>query len=426
MSGQGSHPPSSRGREGVRAHSSGEGPALVFRRRGDPQGPVTHASENVTEVLGYRPEELTGRPASYSDLVHPEDIPRVTREIEQKLQQGYERFALEPYRIRRADREYRWVHDLSIVERAPDGRIDAYRSHLVDITERMERELELRLLATPFHVDQSIFITDPEGRILRVNPAFRRTTGFPAEACLQHSPLELLRPACAHGALLRDILRQTRAAGSWSSEVWIHRRSGEALPIHITLSAIHDEAGRLEHYVGVFYDISHQKALEKELERQAFYDQLTGIANRRHFESLLTQEIRRAERYGTPVCLALVDVDHFKTINDAYGHEAGDEILQSVVHALQARLREADVLSRWGGEEFTILLPETHAEQAQRLAESLRAFVEATPLPTGGHVTISLGLAQYRPGETTKDLLKRSDEALYRAKRLGRNCVVRY
>ena len=97
-----------------------------------------------------------------------------------------------------------------------------------------------------------------------------------------------------------------------------------------------------------------------------------------------------------------------------------------MVRALQGRLREADVLSRWGGEEFTILLPETHAEQAQRLAESLRAFVEATPLPTGGHVTVSLGLAQYRPGETARDLLKRSDQALYRAKRHGRNCVVRY
>lgn len=402
-------------------------PALVLQRYGEPPGAVTYVSENITEVLGYRPEELMdNRPYPYTRLLHPEDIPRVTREIDQNLQKGHKHFALAPYRVRRADQGYRWVYDSTTVERTPDSRLGTYRSHLFDITEQMEREAELKLLAAPFHVGQSIFITDAEGQILRVNTAFQRTTGFPPEACAERSPLQLLRPACAHSTLLREILRQTRAAGSWSGELWIHRCSGEALPVHATLSAIHDEAGRIEHYVGVFYDISRQKALEKELERQAFYDQLTGIANRRHFESLLAQEIRRAERYGTPVCLALVDVDHFKTINDAYGHQAGDEILQGVVRTLQGRLREADVISRWGGEEFTILLPETQAEQAQRLAESLRAFVEATPLPTGGHVTVSLGLAQYRPGETAKDLLKRSDEALYRAKRHGRNCVARY
>ncbi|MDN3556253.1 sensor domain-containing diguanylate cyclase [Halomonas maura] len=167
---------------------------------------------------------------------------------------------------------------------------------------------------------------------------------------------------------------------------------------------------------------------EDTLERMAITDGLTGLYNRREFDRLLGEEVRRAERYGKSVSLIIGDIDHFKTFNDSYGHQAGDEAIRSVGQTLSENLREADKACRFGGEEFVIILPECDAEAARQVAERVRNAVEARVFHIDGErtaqVTISLGVATSAGNsDTLETLLKRADFALYKAKEHGRNRV---
>ena len=160
-----------------------------------------------------------------------------------------------------------------------------------------------------------------------------------------------------------------------------------------------------------------------ELQRLATTDRLTRVWNRTHLEETLVAELGRAERYQQPVSLLMIDVDHFKAINDTHGHLVGDEVLIELTRRLGGHLRAVDVLARWGGEEFMVLLPNCTAAEAQRVAEKLRLLVADQPFPTVGRVTVSFGLAQLQPPETLDNWLQRTDDALYAAKKGGRDRV---
>jgi diguanylate cyclase (GGDEF)-like protein len=171
----------------------------------------------------------------------------------------------------------------------------------------------------------------------------------------------------------------------------------------------------------------HNALLEanRRLARQALTDDLTGLANRRHGARQLEREIALCVRHGRLLALLRVDVDHFKPINDSYGHEAGDAVLVEVARRLEAAVRGGDELARWGGDEFVAILPDTDKAGALRAAERLRAFVSEGPIAAAGHqlpVTISVGWAHWA-GDTPDDLLARADRALYRAKDAGRDAV---
>lgn len=161
----------------------------------------------------------------------------------------------------------------------------------------------------------------------------------------------------------------------------------------------------------------------RQLERLASTDFLTGAFNRREFERLAELEIERAQRYGNPLSQIVLDIDHFKVINDRFGHSAGDHVLVEVTRLLQKQLRQVDMLARWGGEEFVVLLPQCDVQQACAAAEKLRASLENLSLEPVGQIHGSFGVAEYRPGEPLDDWLRRADAALYKAKQGGRNRV---
>ncbi|KAA6457256.1 GGDEF domain-containing protein [Acidobacteria bacterium AB60] len=162
----------------------------------------------------------------------------------------------------------------------------------------------------------------------------------------------------------------------------------------------------------------------EDLEARAETDGLTGLLNRRAFEEILTRELRRARVATTSLAILLTDIDRFKEVNDSLGHQAGDEVLRRVTRALRESLRPADVLSRFGGEEFAILLRDTNLGVAEEVAERLRLHVAGlTGLPSGLHITISIGVAANDVNERLEELVRRCDEALYRSKRAGRNLV---
>jgi diguanylate cyclase (GGDEF)-like protein len=163
--------------------------------------------------------------------------------------------------------------------------------------------------------------------------------------------------------------------------------------------------------------------IQRRLERFARTDPLTGLCNRAWFEEALEAEEHRAARYGHPFAVALFDLDHFKQVNDRYGHETGDRALQRVASLLHGGIREPDQVCRWGGEELVVLLPETGLEEARKMAERLRHKVADSFLGRGPHVTISGGVAAWVPGEGGQRVVRRADGALYRAKEEGRNRI---
>jgi diguanylate cyclase (GGDEF)-like protein/hemerythrin-like metal-binding protein len=160
-----------------------------------------------------------------------------------------------------------------------------------------------------------------------------------------------------------------------------------------------------------------------ELEKFSSTDRLTGAWNRAHLERMVDVEISRASRLGQPVTLILLDIDHFKRVNDVHGHLAGDAVLREFAHRVCKRMRSTDSLFRWGGEEFVVLAPAVGYRGGAVLAEDLRRMIAADPFPQVGPVTASFGIAEYVGGESPDDWFKRTDEALSAAKRAGRNCV---
>ena len=166
------------------------------------------------------------------------------------------------------------------------------------------------------------------------------------------------------------------------------------------------------------------EAANQRIAELARTDALTGVPNRRRFEEALEQELARSEREASPLSLIFVDLDHFKRVNDDFGHDVGDAVLVAAARFLQSRLRPYDTLARWGGEELVILLPETSGEQACAIAERLRAGLASVIVPSCPRsVTGSFGVARRRGGEAASELLRRADEAAYRAKQGGRNRV---
>jgi diguanylate cyclase (GGDEF)-like protein/PAS domain S-box-containing protein len=184
---------------------------------------------------------------------------------------------------------------------------------------------------------------------------------------------------------------------------------------------LRDSEGRIEGILSSGADVTKQRELEAQLERQAAHDALTGLYNRRAFQEHLERERKRACRHGSPLCLVMFDIDHFKAVNDTYGHLQGDEILRKLAGLVQGRLRGGDLVARWGGEEFMILLPETDREGGECLAEDLRREVASDSFPGPDRLTISVGVAELHREEGTDDLIKRADDAMYAAKENGRN-----
>jgi diguanylate cyclase (GGDEF)-like protein len=165
--------------------------------------------------------------------------------------------------------------------------------------------------------------------------------------------------------------------------------------------------------------------LHRTLANQALTDPLTGCFNRRFMEQNLELLAARAQRHPVVATVLMIDVDHFKPVNDVYGHDRGDQVLQGIVKVVGERLRRGERLFRWGGEEFLLLLEQTDADGAMVVAEDIRRRVEAAEILPERQVTVSIGVGQYRAGQTAEDWTRSADAALYRAKAGGRNCVMR-
>lgn len=187
---------------------------------------------------------------------------------------------------------------------------------------------------------------------------------------------------------------------------------------------IYDKNKKIVGLVLYTMEVTQRVKAVKELEKLSVTDNLTGLYNRARIDSFLIQEISRRDRYKHPCCLLLIDIDFFKKINDNFGHLAGDDILVQFSKLLQENIRETDACGRWGGEEFLIILPETGIGESVQIAEKIRGLVESFTFAHDIRCTCSIGVAEHKEKENLESLLQRTDNAMYKAKRLGRNRVV--
>ncbi len=178
--------------------------------------------------------------------------------------------------------------------------------------------------------------------------------------------------------------------------------------------------------LAILRDVTERKRKDAEISLQAHFDVLTGLPNRRNFDVVLLQETARSARYGSLLCLALADIDLFKIVNDTFGHQAGDAVLKSIAGLMRKSLRRSDYIARWGGEEFTLLLPETQLDVCEMLLNRLRIRISNEVIPEIGRaVTVSFGVTAFAKSDSPADLLNRVDQALYQSKQTGRDKVTK-
>jgi diguanylate cyclase (GGDEF)-like protein/PAS domain S-box-containing protein len=314
----------------------------------------------------------------------------------------------------------------------PDGSV-VIEGALADITELHEAETRLmnsekrsRLLAE--NAWEVIWTMDLDGKITYVSPAVERMRGITPEEAMRQSLDEIHPPESA--ASVADYYRQVFAAieagtepPMFRGENEYYRKDGSIMTGELQVIPHLDGSGKVIELIGVTRDISERKVFEAELRNLAVTDTLTGVWNRRHGTELLTADLS-ARRPGQALSLLMLDIDHFKTINDTFGHQAGDHVLIEIASRLRRSLRGNDMVARWGGEEFVVLLRDCVLSDALRLAEDIRAAIAEVPFGALGSLTVSVGAAEVRADEDLTSWLGRADQALYRAKRAGRNEVV--
>lgn len=301
-----------------------------------------------------------------------------------------------------------------------------------DITERKIAEVQLRIAAAAFEAQQGMLVADNNMVILSVNKAFTEITGYSRnEAAGQTS--SLLKSGRHDASFYKAMWDSIEAIGSWQGEIWNRRKNGEVYPELLSVTAVKDGDGKASHYVGVFTDISANKAIEAKIAHLAYYDPLTGLPNRRLLLDRLQQALATSVRRGTLTALLFVDLDEFKNLNDTAGHSTGDELLEQVSRRLEACVREDDTAARLGGDEFVVLLQglntvaEEAASQAAAVGEKILSSLART-YKLGDlehHSTASIGITLVSK-EAQQDLdkcLQQADLAMYQAKLAGKNTL---
>jgi diguanylate cyclase (GGDEF)-like protein/PAS domain S-box-containing protein len=369
--------------------------------------------------------------ADWLARVHDDDLPHVQEALD-ALRHG----KLQSFRrdIRLAARAgWRWFDCRAVVARRDAPASMRLVMTLADITERHGAEERQRLSASLFqHLHEGLLITDAELRVLDVNPTYSQITGLARQEVLGEVPALLQPTAADPSARVQQaaMWASLRATGTWRGEVVERRRNGDPCALHVTITAVRGPDAQAHYHVLVISDITEQRLQRERLERQAHFDELTRLPNRMHMSQLLADAMAAAQREGCLLAVCYVDLDHFKPVNDRYGHAAGDRLLVELAQRLRGALRSSgnwsDVAARLGGDEFVLLLRAGTVEEARLAVERvLRVIAMPYVIEPGAdmvHVTASVGATLYPQDRSDPDtLLRHADHAMYGAKQSGRN-----
>jgi diguanylate cyclase (GGDEF)-like protein/PAS domain S-box-containing protein len=391
----------------------------------DPEGRILRFNHFMEELSGYTLSELQN--GDWFSIFPPEVKQNEARERFLKAIAGGQGTANTSEIMARDGRRIlvEW-HDKPL--RDAGGTIIGLLAIGHDVTERERLAESQRLLSAA--VEQSIasiVITDTHADIQFVNAGFTRSTGYTLAEVLGRNP-RILKSNQTPRKTFEDMWAALNQGLPWEGELINRKKNGDEYWELARISPVVDAGGRTTHFLAVKEDITQRKAMEAELQRLATTDPLTGVANRRRFLQEMDLELARHKRFHKPAAFLLLDLDHFKHVNDTYGHATGDLALKHLAELARVRLRRLDLFGRLGGEEFGILLPGTGEEGAMALAENFRQQLAHTPVQSDmGPITltVSIGLTTFDPDDAAPDgILARADAALYGAKEGGRNRVV--
>lgn len=383
----------------------------------------TFVSQRAETLLGY-PVDDWKTPGFWVDHLHPEDrgwAPQFCASCTGRLEAH--RFE---YRFIAANGQTVWLEDIVTVTEE-NGRPALLRGLMVDITARKEAESEVRSLTQRLTLATraaqiGIWDFEPEtGKVVWDNTMYQI---FGLDRSQFHGRFDeiavLIHPD--DRPMLEALTQETLKTGrDFVTSFRILKHGTELRHIDAHAVLVPATAVRPARLIGVNRDITESKRNEQELLRLATTDPLTGCHNRHYLHRVLEHEVDRARRYATPLSLIMYDLDHFKQINDRFGHDVGDRVLVHNAEIVRDAIRRTDVLARWGGEEFLVLCPSTSADEASVLAERAMHALRNHPAPVAGTVTASFGVVTLREGEGTDALLRRADDLMYRAKHAGRD-----
>lgn len=356
----------------------------------------------------------------FLERVHPDDQELLGKHTGELLDSGLE-YVVE-HRVVLEGGRLMHLRASACAERDAAGEVTTLHGVTLDITD-LRRAVE----ATVRHRDRSKavlrslsdgYLLSANGVILEVNAALCELTGFSEyELVGAGTPYPFWPPEAVDELL--SVRRRLQSQGGGRGSHAVVRKDGSRVPVSFTASCLPSVDG-VPLWIVLVRDVTDERARDLELERRAATDPLTGVQNSRSFRESLRAAVDAASP-AEPVCLALLDVDHFKAVNDRFGHAVGDEVLRAVVERLVGATSGMGTVARVGGEEFALLMPCTDDRTARRVVESALEALRATPLPAVGVVTASAGLAQLETGMDDDALYRRADSLLYRAKALGRD-----
>ena len=384
---------------------------------------LVRCSAEALRILGFDNSRSKIEFADFLARIHDEDRPVLEEALDGCLSAG-EAFSLD-HRIVLPDGRLRHLHTQGECRQGPGGKRLRPTGTIQDISERKELEEKLLLSGKVFdNSSEMILITDVEGDMIDVNPAFCRLTGY---SRLEAIGSNIRTPRSSqHGQQFFDSLWDSlRQAGQWQGELWHRRKNGESFPCLMSINAVRNDEGEITHFVATGTDISKLKETEKRLQYLANFDPLTDLPNRLLFFDRLQQALIYADRGNDRIGLLFFDLDNFKEINDTLGHQSGDQVLQMVAGRVMRCVRKSDTVARLGSDEFGLVLREladTHngAQVAQRLMEVL-----GRPFILGDReffLTVSIGIALFpEDGTEPEELEKKAETAMYFAKREGKN-----
>ncbi len=392
--------------------------------RSEDQSFFHYMSPTCERFTGYTVQEFQDDSGLLDRIIHPEDRRKWMEH--DHLRDSTGNILPQEFRLITKSGEQRWIsHTCQAVVR-DNGALEGRHGSNQDITERKRVEERLRLLASVFsHSREGIVITDHEARIVDVNQAFTLITGYSREEMIGRNP-SILKSGLQDDDFYRSMWDTLIANSHWSGEIWNRRQDGEVYAEVLTISAVKDSRGKVQHYVGLFTDISQQKAYQKHLEYIAHYDSLTNLPNRILLGDRLKQAMAQARRRNQRLAVAYLDLDGFKEINDTHGHDVGDSLLVNLSASMKHALREEDTVARLGGDEFVAVLIDlsdnsSSVQLLTRLLEAVSQTVHVDELAL--QVSASIGVSFYPQDEEidADQLLRQADQAMYQAKLSGKN-----
>jgi diguanylate cyclase (GGDEF)-like protein/PAS domain S-box-containing protein len=385
----------------------------------------------MCDLIGFSEEELLKRTSQ--DVTHPDDLEADLAQVRLLLEGRIAGYQMEKRYVKRSG-ELLWALLSVSLVRDANGMPAHFISHVKDISrekhdERRLRAAELEARTQRDHATAIIsamsegYALTVDGEITLVNESLCKLTGFSREELVgAELPFPFWPPEHQTEIMrLRNDVVQKRGG---SLELTLMRKGGERFEAEVNARPALDAEGKLLGFVNTMRDVSLQRDQQRELERLARTDSLTGISNRRVLQEALEREVARARRHRLPLALILLDVDHFKQINDLHGHPAGDAVLKEVAQRLDQTIRTGEVLARLGGEEFAWLLPGTDAEGALNAADRAREAISGAPFSQIGRLTISAGVGLLADAAGHEHLYELADRALYEAKQRGRDATV--